>query len=46
MVDVGGQRAERRKWIHCFEEVTAIIYCVALNEYETPSSAANLTDMT
>ena len=33
MVDVGGQRAERRKWIHCFEEVTAIIYCVALNEY-------------
>ena len=34
MVDVGGQRSERRKWIHCFEEVTAIIYCVALNEYD------------
>jgi len=34
MVDVGGQRSERNKWIHCFEDVTAIIYCVALNEYD------------
>lgn len=34
MVDVAGQRSERKKWIHCFEEVTAIIYCVALNEYD------------
>lgn len=34
MVDVGGQRNERKKWIHCFQEVTAIIYCVALNEYD------------
>lgn len=34
MVDVGGQRAERRKWIHCFENVTSIIFLVALNEYD------------
>jgi len=34
MIDVGGQRNERKKWIHCFQEVTAIIYCVALNEYD------------
>lgn len=34
MLDVGGQRSERKKWIHCFEDVTAIIYCVALNEYD------------
>jgi len=34
MVDVGGQRSERKKWIHFFEDVTAIIYCVALNEYD------------
>ena len=34
MVDVGGQRSERRKWIHCFESVTTIIYLVALSEYD------------
>jgi len=34
MVDVAGQRSERKKWIHCFEDVTAIIYCVALNEFD------------
>jgi len=34
MVDVGGQRNERRKWIHCFQDVTAIIFCVALSEYD------------
>jgi len=34
MVDVGGQRSERRKWIHCFEKVTSIIFLVALSEYD------------
>jgi len=34
MVDVGGQRSERKKWIHCFNEVTAIIYVVAMSEYD------------
>ncbi|KAF0408695.1 G protein alpha subunit [Gigaspora margarita] len=34
MVDVGGQRSERKKWIHCFEAVTSIIFCVALSEYD------------
>jgi hypothetical protein len=23
LVDVGGQRSERKKWIHCFDNVTA-----------------------
>jgi guanine nucleotide-binding protein G(o) subunit alpha len=32
--DVGGQRSERKKWIHCFEDVTAIIFIVALSEYD------------
>ena len=26
MFDVGGQRDERRKWIQCFNDVTAIIF--------------------
>jgi len=34
IVDVGGQRSERKKWIHVFEEVNAIIFCVALSEYD------------
>ncbi|TPP66138.1 GTP binding protein alpha subunit Gq [Fasciola gigantica] len=34
MVDVGGQRSERRKWIHCFESVTSIMFLVALSEYD------------
>lgn len=34
LVDVGGQKSERSKWIHCFNGVTAIIFCVALSEYD------------
>jgi GTPase SAR1 family protein len=32
--DVGGQRNERRKWIHCFEDVTAVIFIAALSEFD------------
>ncbi len=34
MFDVGGQRSERKKWIHCFENVTAIIFMAAISEYD------------
>lgn len=34
MVDVGGQRNERRKWIHVFDDVTAIIFVTSLSEYD------------
>ncbi|XP_070706281.1 guanine nucleotide-binding protein subunit alpha-14-like isoform X1 [Pempheris klunzingeri] len=34
MVDVGGQRSERKKWIHCFENVTSVIFLAALSEYD------------
>ncbi|KHN75293.1 Guanine nucleotide-binding proteinalpha-17 subunit [Toxocara canis] len=32
--DVGGQRSERRKWIHCFDDVNAIIFVAAISEYD------------
>jgi len=32
--DVGGQRNERKKWIHCFEGVTAVLFVAALSEYD------------
>ena len=34
MVDVGGQKSERRKWIHCFEGVDAVMYLAAISEYD------------
>ncbi len=34
LVDVGGQRKERKKWIHFFEGVTAILFVVAMSEYD------------
>jgi GTPase SAR1 family protein len=34
MIDVGGQRNERRKWIHSFEDVTSVIYVTAVSEYD------------
>jgi len=33
MFDVGGQRNERKKWIHAFDGVTAAIFAAALNQY-------------
>jgi len=32
--DVGGQRNERKKWIHCFENVTAVIFVASLSCYD------------
>jgi len=34
MFDVGGQRNERKKWIHCFENVTAVLFVAAVSAYD------------
>lgn len=34
MIDVGGQRTERKKWIHQFENVDAILYICSLSEFD------------
>lgn len=34
LIDVGGQRNERKKWMHCFQDVTAIMFLVAISEYD------------
>jgi len=33
-VDVGGQRNERKKWMHCFDGVTSVIFVAAVSEYD------------
>eukprot|EP00834_Sanchytrium_tribonematis_P007384 NODE_659_length_4968_cov_0.490655.p2 type:complete len:326 gc:universal NODE_659_length_4968_cov_0.490655:4596-3619(-) len=34
VVDVGGQRNERRKWIHSFDNVSAVLFLVNLSGYD------------
>jgi len=34
MIDVGGQRSERKKWIHCFEGVTAVLFVANIGAYD------------
>ncbi len=33
MFDVGGQRSERKKWIHCFDNVNLVFFVVAISEF-------------
>ena len=33
-MDVGGQRSERKKWIHCFDGVQCLMFLVALSGYD------------
>ncbi|KAH3900129.1 guanine nucleotide-binding protein subunit alpha SCDLUD_003097 [Saccharomycodes ludwigii] len=34
VLDAGGQRSERRKWIHCFDKITCVLFVVAVSEYD------------
>ena len=33
-IDVGGQRTERKKWIHCFDDVLLVMFLAAISEYD------------
>lgn len=33
VVDVAGQRSERKKWIHCFDDVKSLVFVVSLAGY-------------
>lgn len=34
MFDVGGQRSERKKWIHVFDNVQVVMFLVAISGYD------------
>jgi len=34
LVDISGQRTQRRKWIHCFDNISTVIFCASLAEYD------------
>jgi len=34
MFDVGGQRSERKKWIHVFDNVQVVLFLVAISGYD------------
>ena len=34
LIDVGGQRSERKKWLNCFDSVNAVVFVVAMSEYD------------
>lgn len=41
LIDVGGQKVERRKWIHSQQNLNAMIYFLALDEYDVQNEEAD-----
>eukprot|EP00727_Mastigamoeba_balamuthi_P007997 m51a1_g3818 putative guanine nucleotide-binding protein g subunit alpha-3 (359) ;mRNA; r:275995-277471 len=44
MLDVGGQRSERGKWINCFQGVTCVLFCASLSEYDQKLYEDNISN--
>jgi len=44
IVDVGGQRSERKKWMHCFEDVTGVLFCVGISAFDQTLYEDNITN--
>jgi len=44
MVDVGGQRSERKKWIHCFEDVFGVLFCIGISAFDQTLEEDNHTN--
>jgi len=44
IVDVGGQRSERKKWMHCFEDVTGVLFCVGISAFDQTLYEDNATN--
>ena len=43
-IDVGGQRTERKKWIHCFDDVLLVMFLAAISEYDQVLEEDNVTN--
>ncbi|KAM6469480.1 archaemetzincin-2 isoform 1-T1 [Liasis olivaceus] len=44
MVDVGGQRSERKRWFECFDSVTSILFLVSSSEFDQVLMEDRLTN--
>eukprot|EP01105_Mastigella_eilhardi_P018380 TRINITY_DN4246_c0_g1_i2.p1 TRINITY_DN4246_c0_g1~~TRINITY_DN4246_c0_g1_i2.p1 ORF type:complete len:388 (-),score=120.61 TRINITY_DN4246_c0_g1_i2:68-1156(-) len=44
LVDVGGQKSERKKWMRCFDDVQAVLFVVAASEYDQTLYEDNTTN--
>ena len=44
--DISGQKSERRKWIHCFDMVTAVIFVASLSCYDEVNHYDDYVDFT
>lgn len=42
VVDVGGQRNERKKWLHCFDDVKAVVFLISLAGYNQVCAGSTL----